>query len=57
MMKILKAPPNIGSLIYVGDDDNDDDYVKVRDHCHITGKCKGSTHIGYHYQHLIKSEN
>ena len=56
MMKILKALPNIGSLIYVGDDD-DDDYVKVRDHCHITGKYKGSTHIGYHYQHLIKSEN
>ena len=53
MMKILKALPNIGSLIYVGDDD----YVKVRDHCHITGKYKGSTHIGYHYQHLIKSEN
>ena len=59
MMKILKALPNIGSLIYVGDDDDDDDDddVKVRDHFHITGKYKGSTHIGYHYQHLIKSEN
>ena len=55
MMKILKALPNIGSLIYIGDNDDDDD--KVRDHCHITGKYKGSTHIGYHYQHLIKSEN
>ena len=59
MMKILKALPNIGSLIYVGDgdDDDDDDDVKLRDHFHITGKYKGSTHIGYHYQHLIKSEN
>ena len=56
MMKILKALPNIGSLIYVGDDDDDDD-VKLRDHFHITGKYKGSTHVGYYYQNLIKSEN
>ena len=59
MMKILKALQNIGSLMYVGDDDDDDDDddVKLRDHFHITGKYKGSTHVGYYYQNLIKSEN
>ena len=24
------------------DDDDDDDDEKIRDHCHITGKCKGA---------------
>ena len=40
MMKILKTLINVGFVImfYVEDD------VKVKDHCHITGKYRGSAH-------------
>ena len=39
MMKIVKTPLRwIWGNVYVEGD------VKVRDHCHITGKCRGSAH-------------
>ena len=37
-MKILRTLQNVGSVIMINTD------VKVRDHCNITGKYRGSAH-------------
>ena len=34
-----------------------DNNVKVRDHCHITGKCRGSVHRNCSISLKVKSQN
>ena len=40
IMKILRAPLNVGSVIMI----ILIMMLKIRDHCHITGKYRGSAH-------------
>ena len=42
MVKILKTLPNVGFLIMI----MSEAMFQVRDHCHITGKYRGSAHRG-----------
>ena len=50
-MKILRTLQNVGSVIMINTD------VKVRDHCNITGKYRGSAHRDCNITFKIKSKN